>query len=148
MIKKVSNFDQENYWNFLIKPYHQHQTLQSLTNSTKRSQSVISNAIFKGQIRSRISQPTQLKEMLDIFQLRDHIQKEGHDSQNQDCQFKFLDYCLSQLFEEGCLKPPLIFVIILFYFIVSLVFKPFSSIQRTVQKFVNFFCKECTIVSL
>ena len=31
MIKKVNKFDQENYWNFLIKPYHQHQTLQSLT---------------------------------------------------------------------------------------------------------------------
>ena len=55
MIKKFNKFDEENYWNFLIKPYHQHQTLQSLTDSAKRSQSIISNAIFKGQIRSRIS---------------------------------------------------------------------------------------------
>ena len=37
IIKKVNKFDQENYCNFLIKPYHQHQTLQSLTDSTKRS---------------------------------------------------------------------------------------------------------------
>ena len=75
MIKKINNFDQENYWNFFIKPYHQHQTLQSLTDSAKRSQSIIANAIFKGQIRSQISQPAQLKVMFDIYQLHDHIQK-------------------------------------------------------------------------
>ena len=85
MIKKFNKFDEENYWNFLIKPYHQHQTLLSLTDLAKRSQSVISNAIFKGQIRSRISKPAQLKAMLDICQLRDHIQKEVQDLQNQDC---------------------------------------------------------------
>ena len=27
IIKKVNKFDQENYWNFLIKPYHQYQNL-------------------------------------------------------------------------------------------------------------------------
>ena len=50
MIKKVNKFDQENYQNFMIKPYQQHQTLHSLTDSAKRSQSTISNAIFKGHI--------------------------------------------------------------------------------------------------
>ena len=48
MIKKVNNFDQENYWQFLIKPYHQYQTVQSLTDSTKRSQQTLSNEVFKG----------------------------------------------------------------------------------------------------
>ena len=48
LIKKVDKFDQENYRNFLIKPYHQHQTLQSLTDSAKISQSVISKCYFQG----------------------------------------------------------------------------------------------------
>ena len=74
MIKKVNKFDQENYWNFLIKPYHQYQILQYLTDSTKTSQLTLSNAVFKGHVRSRISQPTQLKLVLDICQLRDQIQ--------------------------------------------------------------------------
>ena len=80
IIKKVNKFDQENYWNFLIKPYHQYQILQSLTDSTRRSQPVLSNAVFKGQFRSRILQPAQLKPMLDICQLRDQIQKKGQNS--------------------------------------------------------------------
>ena len=37
MIKKVNKIDQENYQNFIIIPYHQHQTLQSLIDSAKRS---------------------------------------------------------------------------------------------------------------
>ena len=79
-IKKVNKFDQENYWNFLIKPYHQYQTLQSLTDSTKRLQPTLSSVVFKGQVRSRILQPAQLKPMLDICQLQDQIQKEDQNS--------------------------------------------------------------------
>ena len=77
VIKKVNKFDQKNYWNFQIKPYHQYQILQSLTDSTKILQPILSNALFKGQVRSRISQPTRLKPMIDICQLHDQIQKKG-----------------------------------------------------------------------
>ena len=80
MIKKVNKFYQENFWNFLIKPYYQYQTLQSLNDSTKRSQPTLSNLVFKGQVRSRISQPAHLKPMLDIFQLHDQIQKKDRNS--------------------------------------------------------------------
>ena len=75
IIKKINKFDQENYSNFLIKPYHQYQNLQYLIGSTKRSQSKLSNMIFKGHVRLHISQPSQLKPMLDIFQLREEIKK-------------------------------------------------------------------------
>ena len=37
VIKKITKRDRENYWNFLINPHHQCLTLQSLTDSTKKS---------------------------------------------------------------------------------------------------------------
>lgn len=46
-IKKINKFDQENYWNFLIKPYHQCLTLQPLSDSTNKSLPALSNAVFK-----------------------------------------------------------------------------------------------------
>ena len=51
MIKKVNKFDQENSWNFLIKPYHQQQALLLLTKIAEKSQSTISKSIFKNQIQ-------------------------------------------------------------------------------------------------
>ena len=80
IIKKVNKFDQENYWNFLIKPYHQYQTLQSLTVSKKISQPTLSNVVFKGHVRSRISRPAQLKPMIDICQLQNQIQMKDTNS--------------------------------------------------------------------
>ena len=79
VIRKVNTFDQENSWNFLIKPYHQQQTLLLLIESAKKSQSTISNFIFKNQIWSRISWPPQLKTMLDICKLRDHTLQKMQD---------------------------------------------------------------------
>ena len=55
VIRKVNKFDQENSWNFLIKPYHQQQTLLLLTESAKKFELTISNSIFKNKIRSQIS---------------------------------------------------------------------------------------------
>lgn len=49
--------------------------LEILNNFQKRMVSALRDAIFAGQLKSMIGQPTQLKPMIDICDLKDQMQR-------------------------------------------------------------------------
>lgn len=73
-IKKVTKLNWEAYWQYLVKPHSQWMTLKCVIVSIKKMVPTLINAMFTGQLKVEVGQPTFLKTMLDICDLKDRMQ--------------------------------------------------------------------------
>ena len=110
-IKQLTRLNWETYQNFLVKQHSQWMTLRCLTTSTQNMVPALLDAIFAEQLKSTISQPPQLKPMIDICNLKDHV------SRLTQFKFKGASHQFNSIFsfifshsEEGCLNPPQLFL--------------------------------------
>lgn len=73
-IKQVNRLNWEAYWQYLVKPHSQWMTLKSLMTSVEKIVPTLTNVIFAGQLNVEVGQLTLLKPMLDICDLKNHMQ--------------------------------------------------------------------------
>ena len=70
---RVHNLTWDAYWSLLVKPHSQQMTIKCLANVVDRMVPELSDAMYMGQLHSRMSRPPEIQSMLSICQLQ--IQK-------------------------------------------------------------------------
>lgn len=83
-IRKTTRLNSQAHWQHSVKPNSQWMTQWCLTTSTKKMVATLTNVVFVGRLKAEAGQPTQLKPMMDIFDLKYQMQ----DSQSP-CLFPF-----------------------------------------------------------
>lgn len=72
-IKQVNRLNLEAYWQYLVKLRSQRMALKCLMTYAEKIVPALTNAIFAGQLKVRVNQPTLLKLMLDICDLKNQM---------------------------------------------------------------------------
>lgn len=73
-IRRVTRLNWETYWQYLVKLHNQWMTLRCLITFTEKMVPTLTNVVFVGKLKAEVGQPTPLKHMLDIFDLKDQMQ--------------------------------------------------------------------------
>ena len=60
---------------YLVKPHSQWMTLKCIINSAEKMVPALADSVFIAQLKSEISQPTLLKQMLNACDFKEQIQK-------------------------------------------------------------------------
>ena len=71
VIRQVTRLNWEAYWQYLVKPHNQFMTLKHIIVSVEKMVPTLINVVFTRQLKAKVSQPTLLRTMLDICDLKD-----------------------------------------------------------------------------
>ena len=69
-ISKLQGISWDNMWSYLIKPHSQQMAIKFLSNAIQCIIPEFSDATYTGQLHSKMSQPTEVQDMLNICHLR------------------------------------------------------------------------------
>ena len=72
-IKQINKLNWDTYWQYLVKPHSQWMTMKFLITPAKKIVLTLANSVLVGQLKSEVGQPTLLKLMLDICNLKEQM---------------------------------------------------------------------------
>ena len=74
-IKRLTKLNWDSYWTYLVKPHSQCMTLKCIINSAEKMSLALADSVFVGQLKSKVGQPTLLKQMLNACDYKEQIHR-------------------------------------------------------------------------